>query len=110
MIITSKEIFINLTKLLRNPEKAISSSLGINFNNLINNWSDFYSSSINNFERNYNESNLESLEKYDKIIDLKIDENNNYILFSSIKKNYKKLVLLNRNSKKIKVIDKTKNK
>ena len=100
---------INLTKLLRNPEKAISSSLGINFNNLINNWSDFYSSSINNFERNYNESNLESLEKYDKIIDLKIDENNNYILFSSIKKNYKKLVLLNRKSKKIKVIDKTKN-
>ena len=80
---------INLTKLLRNPEKAISSSLGINFNNLINNWSDFYSSSINDFERNYNESNLESLEKYDKIIDLKIDENNNYILFSSIKKNYK---------------------
>ena len=37
---------INLTKLLRNPEKAIASSLGINFNNLINNWSNFYNSNI----------------------------------------------------------------
>ncbi|MEL0008416.1 MAG: hypothetical protein VW741_00950 [Flammeovirgaceae bacterium] len=100
---------INLTKLLRNPEKAISSSLGINFNNLIDNWSNFYLSNINSFERSYNESNFESLDKYDNIIDLKLDEGNNYILFSSIKNNYKKLVLLNRNSKKYKVIDKSKN-
>ena len=100
---------INLTKLLRNPEKAISSSLGINFNDLINNWSNFYSSNINNFKRNYNKSNFESLEKYDDIIDLKLDADNNYILFSSIKNNYKKLELLNRNSKKIKIIDKIKN-
>ena len=43
---------INLTKLLRNPEKAISSSLGISFNDLITNWSNFYSSNINIYERN----------------------------------------------------------
>lgn len=99
---------INLTKLLRNPEKAISSSLGINFNNLITNWSNFYSSNINIYERNTIQSNLELLEKYDKVIDLKLGPNNNYILFSSIKNNYKKLHLVNRNSEKIKIIDKTK--
>ena len=78
---------INLTKLLRNPEKAISSSLGINFNNLITNWSNFYSSNINIYERNTIQSNLELLEKYDKVIDLKLGPNNNYILFSSVKNN-----------------------
>ena len=36
-----------VAKLLRNPEKAIASSLGINFNSLINNWSDFYNANIN---------------------------------------------------------------
>ena len=99
---------INLTKLLRNPEKAISSSLGINFNDLIANWSNFYSSNINIYKRNTIQSNLELLEKYDKVIDLKIGPNNNYILFSSVKNNYKKLHLLNRNSEKIKIIDKIK--
>ena len=100
---------INLTKLLRNPEKAIASSLGINFNSLINNWSDFYNANINEeFNRTTIKSTLESTGKYDNIIDLKVDPENEYILFSSIKKNYKKLILFNKNSKKVKVIDKSK--
>ncbi len=100
---------INLTKLLRNPEKAIASSLGINFNSLINNWSDFYNTNINEeFNRTTIKSTLESTGKYDNIIDLKVDPENEYILFSSIKKNYKKLILFNKNSKKVKVIDKSK--
>ena len=37
---------INLTKIIRNPEKAIASSLGLSFDNFINNWSNFYSNKI----------------------------------------------------------------
>ena len=37
---------INLTKIIRNPEKAIASSLGLPFNDFINNWSNFYSNKI----------------------------------------------------------------
>ncbi len=97
---------INLTKLLRNPEKAIASSLGINFNNLINNWSDFYNSSITqDFNRVINKPE----NGHSGVIDLKVDPNNKFILFSSVKKNHKKLSLVNKESNKIKVIDKSKN-
>ena len=97
---------INLTKLLRNPEKAIASSLGINFNNLINNWSNFYNSNI---IQDFNRVITKPENRYSGVIDLKVDPNNEFILFSSIKKNHKKLSLVNKESNKIKIIDKSKN-
>ena len=97
---------INLTKLLRNPEKAIASSLGINFNNLINNWSNFYNSNI---IQDFNRVITKPENRYSGVIDLKVDPNNEFILFSSIKKNHKKLNLVNKESNKIKIIDKSKN-
>ena len=47
---------INLTKIIRSPEKAISSSLGISFNAFIENWSNFYNKNIfNNYLRDNQE-------------------------------------------------------
>ena len=99
---------INLTKIIRSPEKAISSSLGISFNTFIENWSNFYNKSIfNNYLRdNQEKSTFLQFKNYNKIIDIKKSPNNDFILFSTITGNFKKLVLYNSKSKKIKVLDK----
>ena len=65
---------INLAKIIRNPEKAISSSLGLNFDELIINWSDYYYDKIkNNFIREDNPSSrmINISKKFNKVIDLK---------------------------------------
>ena len=101
---------INLTKIIRNPEKAISSSLGINYNNFIQNWSNYYYSSISNrYSRDELEnSKLNQVNNYGKIIDLKKNLSGDFILFSAIKGNYKRLLLYNIKQKKFKVLDRIK--
>ena len=101
---------INLTKIIRNPEKAISSSLGINYNNFIQNWSNYYYSSISNrYSRDELEnSELNQVNNYGKVIDLKKNLSGDFILFSAIKGNYKRLLLYNIKQKKFKVLDRIK--
>ena len=101
---------INLTKIIRNPEKAISSSLGINYNNFIQNWSNYYYSSISNrYSRDELEnSKLNQVNNYGKVIDLKKNLSGDFILFSAIKGNYKRLLLYNIKQKKFKVLDRIK--
>lgn len=99
---------INLTKIIRNPEKAISSSLGVNFNSFIENWSNYYYSNITNKYKRQELQNSKNLKfkNFDKIIDLKKNSSSEYIVFSAIKGNLKKLILYNIGSHKIKVLDK----
>ena len=101
---------INLTKIIRNPEKAISSSLGINYNNFIQNWSNYYYSNISNrYSRDELENpELNQVNNFGKIIDLKKNQSDEFILFSAIKGNYKRLVLYNIKQKKFKVLDRIK--
>ncbi|MEC8679595.1 MAG: hypothetical protein VXY09_00505 [Bacteroidota bacterium] len=101
---------INLTKIIRNPEKAISSSLGINYNNFIQNWSNYYYSSISNkYIRDELENpELNQVNNFGKVIDLKKNQSGEFILFSAIKGNYKRLVLYNIKQKKFKVLDRIK--
>ena len=101
---------INLTKIIRNPEKAISSSLGINYNNFIQNWSNYYYSSISNrYSRDELEnSELNQVNNYGKVIDLKKNLSGDFILFSAIKGNYKRLLLYSIKQKKFKVLDRIK--
>ena len=101
---------INLTKIIRNPEKAISSSLGINYNNFIQNWSNYYYSNISNkYIRDELENpELNQVNNFGKIIDLKKNQSDEFILFSAIKGNYKRLVLYNIKQKKFKVLDRIK--
>ena len=101
---------INLTKIIRNPEKAISSSLGINYNNFIQNWSNYYYSNISN---RYSRGKLENPElnqvnNFGKVIDLKKNQSGEYVLFSAIKGNYKRLVLYHKELNKFKVLDRIK--
>ena len=101
---------INLTKIIRNPEKAISSSLGINYNNFIQNWSNYYYSNISNkYIRDELENpELNQVNNFGKVIDLKKNQSGEFILFSAIKGNYKRLVLYNIKQKKFKVLDRIK--
>ena len=101
---------INLTKIIRNPEKAISSSLGINYNNFIQNWSNYYYSSISNrYSRDELEnSELNQVNNYGKVIDLKKNLSGDFILFSAIKGNYKRLLLYSIKQKKFKLLDRIK--
>ena len=101
---------INLTKIIRNPEKAISSSLGINYNNFIQNWSNYYYSNISNrYSRDELENpELNQVNNFGKVIDLKKNQSGEFILFSAIKGNYKRLVLYNIKQKKFKVLDRIK--
>ena len=101
---------INLTKIIRNPEKAISSSLGINYNNFIQNWSNYYYSSISNrYSRDeLRNPELNQVNNFGKVIDLKKNQSGEFILFSAIKGNYKRLVLYNIKQKKFKVLDRIK--
>ena len=101
---------INLTKIIRNPEKAISSSLGINYNNFIQNWSNYYYSNISNkYIRDELENpELNQVNNFGKVIDLKKNQSGDFILFSAIKGNYKRLVLYNIKQKKFKVLDRIK--
>ena len=101
---------INLTKIIRNPEKAISSSLGINYNNFIQDWSNYYYSSISNrYSRDELEnSELNQVNNYGKVIDLKKNLSGDFILFSAIKGNYKRLLLYSIKQKKFKVLDRIK--
>ena len=101
---------INLTKIIRNPEKAISSSLGINYNNFIQNWSNYYYSSISSrYSRDeLRNPELNQVNNFGKVIDLKKNQSGEFILFSAIKGNYKRLVLYNIKQKKFKVLDKIK--
>ena len=101
---------INLTKIIRNPEKAISSSLGINYNNFIQNWSNYYYSSISNkYIRDELENpELNQVNNFGKVIDLKKNQSGEFILFSAIKGNFKRLVLYNIKQKKFKVLDRIK--
>ena len=43
---------LNLSKIIRNPGRAISSALGISFEDFIINWANYYSESINNRFKN----------------------------------------------------------
>ena len=101
---------INLTKIIRNPEKAISSSLGINYNNFIQNWSNYYYSSISNkyIRDDLKNPELNKVNNFGKVIDLKKNQSGEFILFSAIKGNYKRLVLYNIKQKKFKVLDRIK--
>ena len=101
---------INLTKIIRNPEKAISSSLGINYNNFIQNWSNYYYSSISSrYSRDeLRNPELNQVNNFGKVIDLKKNQSGEFILFSAIKGNYKRLVLYNIKQKKFKVLDRIK--
>lgn len=101
---------INLTKIIRNPEKAISSSLGINYNNFIQNWSNYYYSSISNkyIRDDLKNPELNQVNNFGKVIDLKKNQSGEFILFSAIKGNYKRLVLYNIKQKKFKVLDRIK--
>jgi len=104
---------INLAKIIRNPEKAISSSLGLSFDELIMNWSDYYYDKIkNNFIREDNLSSRISTinKKFNKIIDLKTNPVNNKIILTVNHNNYKKIVLYNIELEKFKTIDRLKNK
>ena len=104
---------INLAKIIRNPEKAISSSLGLSFDELIINWSDYYYDKIkNNFIREDNLSSRISTinKKFNKVIDLKTNPINNKILLTVNHNNYKKIVLYNIELEKFKTIDRLKNK
>ncbi len=101
---------INLTKIIRNAEKAISSSLGISFTKLINDWSKFYSdNTLENFGRDEFSKSLVDTGKYNKIIDVKTSPDNKYILFSSVRNGFKNLILFQKETEKLKVIDKIKN-
>ena len=104
---------INLAKIIRNPEKAISSSLGLSFDELIMNWSDYYYDKIkNNFIREDNLSSRISTinKKFNKVIDLKTNPVNNKIILTVNHNNYKKIVLYNIELEKFKTIDRLKNK
>ena len=102
---------INLAKIIRNPERAISSSLGISFENFINEWSEYYSQRISsNFVREKIVSNKIEIKKKNigKIIDLKYNPGNDQLLITSIKKNHKKIFVYDIINKKLKVIDRIK--
>ena len=65
---------INLAKIIRNPERAISSSLGISFENFINEWSEYYFQRISsNFNRDGDDLFRISFNKKNigRVIDLK---------------------------------------
>ena len=102
---------INLTKIIKNPEKAISSSLGIRFNDFINNWSKFYNQKINQNFTSRNDSSFvinKLNSKYDKINDVKINNLNNQYLLNVEGRNFKKIVLYNSKNNKFKTIDRLK--
>ncbi len=102
---------INLAKIIRNPERAISSSLGINFENFINEWSEYYSQRISsNFEREKKESNKIEIKNKNigKIIDLKYNPGKDQLLITSVKRNLKKIFIYYLKSQKLKVIDRIK--
>lgn len=102
---------INLAKIIRNPERAISSSLGISFENFINEWSEYYSQRISsNFVREKVVSNKIEIKKKNigKIIDLKYNPGKDQLLITSIKKNHKKIFVYDIINKKLKVIDRIK--
>ena len=104
---------INLTKIIRNPEKAIASSLGLPFNDFINNWSNFYSNKIVEGFLLTNDTSIilnQINNRYKKINDIKINTLSDKYVFSTEGKNYKKIILYNDKNKKFKTIDRFKNK
>ena len=82
---------LNLTKIIRNPEKGISSTLGKNFNEIMKDWQNYYLSSVNKNSNQYtqldNNQIIELKKKYSNVSNIKISPNNNKILFSSNTKN-----------------------
>ena len=101
---------LNLTKIIRNPEKAIASSLGKSFNEVMGEWQNYYLLSINSYNEQYSKLNDNYLinfkKKYSNITDLKISPNNESILFSSKNKNGITLSILEKSSNKINTISK----
>lgn len=101
---------LNLTKIIKNPEKAIESSLGKSFDEVMNEWQNYYTLSINSYSKQYSkldDSFLIKLKKrHSNIFNLKISPNNKNILFSSKTKNGISLFILEKNSNKINTISK----
>ena len=99
---------LNLSKIIRNPERAISSALGISFEEFIIDWSDYYSNSINNSFENLEiptDKNIKINNRYENIGEVQSNENGNYILFTTKNNNQKHIVSYNTNKEKFKKIE-----
>lgn len=102
---------INLAKIIRNPERAISSSLGISFENFINEWSKYYFHRISsNFNRDDNDVLRIGFNKKNigRIIDLKYNTSKDQLAVTTLKRNLKKILIYDINSEKLKIVDKIK--
>lgn len=79
---------LNLSKIIRNPERAISSALGISFEEFIIDWSEYYSYSINDrFKKSEvsENSNIKINDRYKNIGEVKSNKNGDYIILTSKK-------------------------
>ena len=105
---------LNLTKIIRNPEKGISSTLGKNFNEIMKDWQNYYLSSVNKNSDQYtqldNNQIIKLKKKYSNVSNIKISPNNNKILFSSNTKNGIKIFFLNLVTNKVTKISQMNNK
>jgi len=102
---------LNLSKIIRNPERAISSALGISFEDFIINWANYYSESINNRFKNLKNDSNKNLElnlKFKNIEEIKSNQSGDLIAFNSNKNNVSNLILYDTKTKKSKSLEKVK--
>ena len=102
---------LNLSKIIRNPERAISSALGISFEDFIINWANYYSESINNRFKNLKNDSNKNLElnlKFKNIEEIKSNQGGDLIAFNSNKNNVSNLILYDTKTKKSKSLEKVK--
>ena len=100
---------LNLTKIIRNPEKSMSSALGVSFDELIMMWSEFYNSS-ENFEDVESFSNLKTKKVYKDLISVKSNDENSNLALVLRKSRVTKIILHTPISGKFKVLEKLRNK
>ena len=99
---------LNLSKIIRNPERAISSALGISFEEFIIDWSEYYSYSINDrFKKSevLENSNIKINDRYKNIGEVQSNKNGDYIILTSKKNNHNQIILYDSKREKFKKIE-----
>ena len=100
---------LNLTKIIRNPEKSMSSALGVSFEELIISWSEFYKNS-ENFEDVESFPYFKTKRQYNDIISVKSNNDNSNLALVVRKNRTTKIILYASKSGKYKVLETLKNK
>ena len=100
---------LNLTKIIRNPEKSMSSALGVSFEELIISWSEFYKNS-ENFENIESFTDFQTKRQNNDIISIKSNNDNSNLALVVRKNRTTKIILYTSESGKYKVLETLKNK